>query len=396
MTLTNHSAPGTAAAFTYQFPRALYWLAQSPAGSVIGIETDDDVAVRRADGSHVLEQDKHSILEDAEPFGDRSKDLWNTLAIWVEALDNKEVPPDNSHFLMVTNKTLPDCLAHQIGRAQTDPEITTCIAALECASKKPPAHIASLVERVLANSSRTSLQTVIRNCEMSDASQQTAGPELRKQTIAHLQLPASCLEAADSIMDELLGWLSNSALIAWQNNQPSWIQRDHFVNQLHAIIDRRKRYKARERSEHLIEVTDAKVGENKGSRFVKQLNLVTDDDTIVDSAIRDWVRCNIEKSRLSVEGNVTDDDWTAFEISLLSRWGKIRLRIIRMKHGVGEADVGFEIFTETTEDHREKLAGSDTEQVYLTAGSYHRLADLLQVGWHPRFEELMKEAMKSP
>ena len=32
---------------------------------------------RSADGSHVLEQDQHSILEDTKPFGDRSKDLWN-------------------------------------------------------------------------------------------------------------------------------------------------------------------------------------------------------------------------------------------------------------------------------------------------------------------------------
>ena len=58
-----------------------------------------------------------------------------------------------------------------------------------------------------------------------------------------------------------------------------------------------------------------------------------------------------------------------------------------------ETDVGFEIFTDTTEDHREKLAGNDTEQVYLTSGTYHRLADLVRVGWHPRFEELMRELL---
>jgi hypothetical protein len=65
-----------------------------------------------------------------------------------------------------------------------------------------------------------------------------------------------------------------------------------------------------------------------------------------------------------------------------------------MRTGIAENDVGFEIFTETTEDHREKLAGTDTEQVYLTSGTYHRLADLLCVGWHPRYEDLMKGLMK--
>jgi hypothetical protein len=62
-----------------------------------------------------------------------------------------------------------------------------------------------------------------------------------------------------------------------------------------------------------------------------------------------------------------------------------------MNQGNREEDVGFEIFTDTTEDHREPLAGSDTEQVYITSGTYHRLADLISVGWHPRFEELMRE-----
>jgi hypothetical protein len=81
---------------------------------------------------------------------------------------------------------------------------------------------------------------------------------------------------------------------------------------------------------------------------------------------------------------------------LRSRWDKIRARVIRMKQVAPEEDIGFEIFTETTEAHREKLAGSDTEQVYLTSGTYHRLADMVRVGWHPRFEELMRELMKTP
>jgi len=110
------------------------------------------------------------------------------------------------------------------------------------------------------------------------------------------------------------------------------------------------------------------------------------------NAIREFVRCSIEKIRLSAEGNITDDDWKAFEATLQSRWEKIRKRVIRMsQENRNEEDVGFEIFFETTEDHREKLAGSDTEQVYLTSGTYHRLANMIRVGWHPRFEELMRE-----
>jgi hypothetical protein len=231
---------------------------------------------------------------------------------------------------------------------------------------------------------------------LADASQASAGPELRRETIAKLQLPQWCSSTADSIADELLGWLHNTVLALWQHKQPAWVQRDHFVNQLHAIIDRRKRQITRERAENLIPVTDVRVGHEKGRPFVKQLYLVTDDDTLVDTSIREFIRCNIEKMRLSKEGNVTDEDWKAFESVLLARWNKIRSRVIRMKTGTREQDVGFEILTETTEDHREKLAGTATEQVYLTSGTYHRLADLLRVGWHPRYEALMQELLEVP
>ena len=394
MSLNQHSAAGSNAGFNYQFERALYWLASSPAGSIIGIETDDDVAVRGANKSQLLEQDKHSIQADATPFADRSKDLWNTLAIWIEALDSKEVAGDSASFLMVTNKLLPDCIAKKIGHAETKTQIDECIVALEKAGQNSPEHIRHQVERVLRPASIETLRSVISKCELIDASQASTGQQLRKETVAQLQLPESCLTAADSITDELLGWLHKTALAAWQINQPAWIERNHFVNQLHAIIDLRKRQITRERAEHLIPVTDEKVGREKGSHFVKQLHLVTDDDGVVDNAIREFIRCNIEKSRLSVEGNVTDDDWNAFETALLSRWDKIRARVLRMKKSNPEQDIGFEIFTETTEDHLEKLAGSDTEQVYLTSGTYHRLADMIRIGWHPRFKALMEKLTK--
>jgi len=390
MTLTQHSAPGPNAGFDYQFERALYWLAKSPAGFTIGIETSDDVSIQGTQGTLLLEQDKHSIQQDGEPFGDRSKDLWNTLATWIEALDGEEVP-ETSRFLMVTNKALPECIAHQIGRAQSDAEVADCVAALKKASHKPPKRISHLMKRVMRSDSKATLQRLISQCDLADASTSAAGQALRGQTVSHLQLPAWCVSQADSIVDELLGWLHKTVLAAWQAGQSAWVQRDHFVNQLHAIIERRKREATRERAEHLIPVTEDTIGKNKASRFVKQLHLVTDDDTTVDNAIREFIRCNIEKTRLSEEGNITDEDWKTFEASLFSRWQKIRARVRRTKQSSVEEDIGYEILTDTTEDYREKLAGSDTEQVYLTSGTYHRLADVVRVGWHPRFEELMGE-----
>ena len=395
MALKQHSAHGANAGFTYQYERALYWLAKSPVGAVIGIETDDDVAIKGTDGSLLLEQDKHSVREGAKPFGDRSEDLWKTLATWIEALDSGEVTAATTRFLMVTNKVIPKGIATHISASQSNEEINCCIAELEEVGKAPSKIITSFVERILLQSSRAALRELIKKCELIDGSNASAGSELRKKTIAQLQLPEWCLAQSDSIVDELSGWIERTALAAWREERPAWIQRNHFINQLHAVIDARKRQIRRERAENLIPVSVDKVGAQKGRPFVKQIFLISDDEDLVDNAIREFIRCNIEKIRLSAEGNVTDSDWKAFETTLQSRWEKIFARVKRMSRANREEDVGFEVFTETTEGHREMLAGSLTEQVYLTAGTYHRLADMIRLGWHPRFKEIMVEGSET-
>ncbi|HEX5422515.1 MAG TPA: ABC-three component system protein [Candidatus Acidoferrales bacterium] len=315
------------------------------------------------------------------------------MATWIEAVDSGEKSIETTSFLMVTNTTVSESIARRIARAETKNQISTCIAELQTVGANPPNHIVKLVKRVLRPKSSGTLRAVIQRIDLSDACDGAASVDLRKKTIGHLQLPDWCSGHCDSIASELLGWLHTEVMSAWQNNRPAWIERDHFVNQLHAIIGRRKREVARERAELLIPVADEHVGRESGRPFVKQLHLVTEDDAVVDTAIREFIRCNIEKARLSREGDITDLDWKTFEETLLARWNKIRSRVGRMRAGADESDIGFEIFTETTENHKERLAGTDTEQVYLTSGTYHRLSDLLSVGWHPRYKALMRELL---
>lgn len=395
MNSRSHAAAGPAAGFVYQFERALNWLAQKPAGTYVGIETADDIEICTPNGASILEQDKHSLSGEAQPFGNRAKGLWNTLAIWIEAIESGQRSIDSTSFLMVTNQTVPDCIARHIANATSSIEIDACIVDLQTSAANPPKHLAKLMDRVLATSSVSTLQNVIRQTGLADASEATCAAALRTETVAHLQIPEWYSKQVDSIVNELLGWLQTTVISSWRRNEAGWIQRDHFVNELHAVLERRKRQIVRERTELLIPVTDETVGQEKerGRPFVQQLHLICEDETIVTTAIREFIRCNIEKSRLSKEGDITDEDWEAFEKSLTSRWEKIRSRVLRMRNDTREPDIGFEIFSETTEDYREKLAGRDTEQVYLTSGTYHRLADLLRVGWHPQYKALLNELL---
>jgi hypothetical protein len=388
--LSEHTSPGSAAGFGYQFQRALHWLARSPAGYRVGIETDDDVSVRTAsDLPHALEQDKHSIRGQTNPFADRSIGLWKTLSIWVSAVSDGELIVKEAILLLATNGSVSPGLATQIAAAEDDTSAKSCIDALEVVGENPSETIRPYVEIVLDSSRRAALVQVIRRCKLIDGNDASAGDSLIGEIASVLQLPAWHSAQADSVVEELLGWMHRCALECWRSGKQYWVERDHFVNQLHAILDRRHRAKARERAENLLPVDDVSLGAHRGKGFVRQLHLITDDATLVDGAIRDFLRCGIEKLRLSAEGNITDDDWLALESELISRWQKIHPRILRMSREKSEEDQGFEVFVETTEGHRARLAGQETEQTYLTSGTYHRLANTAVVGWHPRFREML-------
>ena len=178
--LATHSAPGSNAGFSFQFERALLRLAESTAGFTVGIETDDDVAVRSPTGEIVLEQAKHSIQESGQPFGDRSKDLWNTLATWMDALKNNEVEIASTSFFMVTNKAICNCIACDIAAADSPEKSDACIDALISASKNPPEKIAKLIPRVLDENSRHHLRGLIQKCELIDATSASAIDSIRR------------------------------------------------------------------------------------------------------------------------------------------------------------------------------------------------------------------------
>ena len=102
--LQKHTASGQALGYFFQLERAMSWLAKSPIGSVVGIETEDDVVVKLLNGESIYEQDKSSTSS-TFPFSINRKDFWNTLNIWLSGLSSGEIRKNLEHsFYMVTNK----------------------------------------------------------------------------------------------------------------------------------------------------------------------------------------------------------------------------------------------------------------------------------------------------
>ncbi|WP_437323564.1 ABC-three component system protein [Sorangium sp. So ce381] len=365
----------------FQLERALFRLAEASAEDLVGVETDDDVVVRQADGGGISEQDKLSFQTSGHPFQDRSKGLWNSLLIWLEAAQTGTPFHKRAQLWLVTTRDVPrSALAARIGASEkTEAEINECVKALRVIASDPRDDIADLVRRVAAFDDEA-ITSVIRRVRLEDRAAGVA--QLRAKTVSLLHLPPD--SNSDRIVHALLGWMHDTLMDLWRQRRAGWIDRTAFDRQLHAILDSLRRSRRRERAASLIAVSQADRDGHRARAFVERLLEIDADTEDVEQAIEDLLRFSTEQMRLSAEGDVVPDDWTSFFDELDERWKIILRRHRRNRQNKIAEAVGRDIYGETVEsEYRARFAGEATEHRYFTAGGYHTRADVGRVHWHP-------------
>ena len=394
---SKHSAPGQAAGYLFQIERALRHLAFSGTGAVVGVETLDDVVVNEACGAAVYEQDKHTI-SDANPISDRSKGLWKSLKIWMDGVAAGDIDLDQAQFLLVTNQTITNGLAFLLMtplKQRDDAWAERILDDLKIAGKRPPADLKDFVEGVFSRDDG-SLTALLQRVLVVDGSTGGYGPQLAEELKEKLHLDA---QHASNIFHGLLGWLHDVVMESWRSGRDALVHRESFGKQLRFLqIKFQSQQLFRETSAALVPVKEEDRKAHRDDLFVRQLLWVgidEEDERLLD-AIDDFLKCATERTRLAEQGNIPPEEFRAFDERLVKRWKTSFGAHARSLGGLSDSEVetlGREILRHALE-HRESLAGQQTQEFYLTTGAYHQLAngpkERPRVGWHPQYKELCR------
>lgn len=104
-----HTAGAQAIGFDYQFYYFMLLSLELRHGQKIGFEVKDDVHIEKGDGTTILFQTKHTVVENADGTVQNlttlDSDLWKTLSNWADFIKtgNKDYLEKHS-FVLVTNK----------------------------------------------------------------------------------------------------------------------------------------------------------------------------------------------------------------------------------------------------------------------------------------------------
>lgn len=347
----------------------------------VAVEAVDDVSLHRAGDAIAQEQDKHSSTATKEILGDRSKALWRTLQIWITQRANN---PNSKcdRYLLVTNTTVDTGIANSIKRlSRREVDLSETLDALRAMGKvRSTAKVQQIINDVLQHSD-VALGELLSKIEIVDRVE-------RSSNAAHIANGLAIDPRMDerAILDALLGWMTRTLRESWDADQPGLISRAACIKQCRELEKLQARQRFLPRASRDVIVADADRDRALARPFVNHLNRIEAEEEDVLQAIEHFVQFNIEKHRLTNEGEIADREWRIRSDRLIQRWRNICRASRRSLKGSTTQEIGLRILAESTYQHREPLADHQCNELYMTSGHYHRLADDDEVWWDPDYK----------
>jgi hypothetical protein len=385
-----HSAAASALGYLYQSQWPLVEIVRRSSDRPdleMAIELYDDVSWEEGGTPLELLQLKHH-LNSTRALGDKDADLWRTIASWMDAH-----PPDDADGPTLTLVTT-QAAATGTACAALGSDIKDAVEAqrlLELAARESTADATSAARTRflgLTDAQRAIFvgrMVVLHGaCEIGDLD-----AELRK--LLRIVLP---LGHEDVFIDRLWAWwyrvvvglLQGTArtIGALEVVQHISDLRDQFTtDNLPTLVDRD-------------DFDPTNEGTYSGRAFVEQLRWISFTNTLLQKAIVDYYRAFTQSARWIEDHLVGLNELDAFEDNLKDEWERaFEFMVLRLGNDATPdriASEGQALFRQVTEQSQVRVRDRYNEG-FFTRGKYHELADDGRVGWHPEFEERLKQLL---
>ncbi|MBX9653859.1 hypothetical protein K2Y11_09620 [bacterium] len=394
MTTTHNSTPDDA---TNPFLGYLYQLRFALLGGLtlrdpydsVAVEFLDDVQFATSNGTTLqLHQLKHSINKKSS-LGPRSENLWKTIGNWSNKVSNKQIDLNTTNLYLNTSGALT--------------------------SHSPLTHLklhnrneAMAISELLAAASSSSNSVVKDNLAKFQSLNQSDQHLLLSQIIV-LDSEVNIIEAADEIERALAissrpedlskhrqfleGWFFSRIIESLTGNDARLIAVQEIRN--HSVIVRDFLVTDELPGLPIAPIPKAEFNNEDPRLFVEQLRIICARDGRIRRAQTEHFQALTKRSEWSREGKLAIEELPKFDSRLIVEW---QIRHESACSNSEEAD-NDTIMQEAQRVYKwvEEEAPSSSQlyirrsfsEPFLIRGSYHMLSDRLEVGWHPRYKEML-------
>ena len=393
-----HTAEDAALGFYYQTYFAFLTLLQQIGDDAgVGIERLDDVALK-IDGHLLLYQLKHSIKAVPPPITIKSRALWRTLKVWIDALFHVELAQTTMHLVAVG----------PLGTA------SPLNALLDLDADRDDLAIALIAEAQLVHDARVAAQaagTKLPHGERADgcAAFLNLDPAVRSnllrrilikpnsppidqvEVLAAQHLTLIAPENRVEVVTRLLGWWDIEVVHTLCGKRDPILTRAELQTQITLIIADLESRTLQADFELLMPPGDYQ----PDGMVARQIKLVAGNNSDLSKAIREEWRAREQRAKWLNDNSAMGTVVSQYDQLLEEAWSD--------KHGQMVEDCSEAAVTVKRERGLDMLRWTHDEAPtkvrpiaekwsapYYVRGSYQVLAIDLRVGWHPEYVDLLK------
>ncbi|MGO7860221.1 ABC-three component system protein [Rhizobium ruizarguesonis] len=376
------NASGSLAGYLYQCRLALLLAIREmkvKPNCHVSIEKFDDIAFHEEDLAHCVVQAKHHI--GPKDVTDNSVDIWKTLRIWISQLKAGSFSNADTRRFLITTATAPADGALAMLRASCGPGgRKTAKERLGAAARASTNKTSEPGRNDFLVLTDEEIDVLLASVIVLDGA-----PDLHNvfdEVEGELRILSA--NSADKVAQSLEGWWLGAVAKRLVGAETSDIPVQH-------IAIKAQEFAALYGPIGLPVSDPAEFGErpysieDEDETYVKQMRLIQLSDRAIKRGIQDFYRSNTQRSKWARENLLLDGDVTRFEAKLQDSWER------KFEEECGEAQtadddsknaMGRKVFHWASQ---QQIEFRNVIETWITAGSFHGLADRVKVGWHPNF-----------
>lgn len=401
MSKARDNAIAPSAGYIFQFEIALVMLADLEKNKSISIEHVDDVAKVDEKGTIlVTTQVKHSISASGSTYQDTSLSLWRTIEIWITKLKTGTFNRQTK-FICISNKEFSEKSLIWNFKKMSFEESIMKIKSLNDSLKeklktlkRSGSHIKkiiSLIDFALLN--QDLFKIVINNLEIST----TTFPKDDFLNKIHFNSRNKTTIQKDNCYEAFYGWITQNCMAKWKNGKEAIFSKTDFDSKHYQITSNPSIVDAIFRAKKdPSDIDEIIIEKYKDALFVKQIkDLVWRKDAkekAMYESIIDYIFSEIELKNIIDIGDYTAKDFDDFMEICEKKWSEwydiIVLKEIDEYTEEEKDKLAIQLYLKIMKEIRIQFDNNyqfTDNTKYVQNGTFLKLSDNLQIGWHPEW-----------
>ena len=378
--------------YSLQCTECVAALLDAEPGASISLEVFDDVGIASPDGAITAIQAKAGT--GINPVSDSSVELWKTFRNWIGQINAGAIKAERCHFELYVNSNKKGNLCSAMTNASSAEEVQEIVSRLNKKflgrkNKKVKAGIGtelkSHLEIVLDESNANTLRHVIarfRHRAGSGRSYSDLAAKFEKFFIDK--------DVIDDVLLYALGWVKKLLDERIEKNVPAIIGVDEFRSQVTTF---RNKLKSRPFLPSFAGApAQEEIDTNRLTRYVRQMQFIEANEDEIYEAITDYLSAKANAVEYARRNLINETSLTELTDRLKAIWRHTKKRLELEEIAKDNVHFG-QMIANACLGERTTLEGLEVPHKF-TPGCFHALADVPEIGWHPAYKQMLKEAFK--